>query len=178
MRRWKRTGHSRRPSSGAALRIRSDGYDQLHARRNSAAITVEQLPTPFSLGDGAEGPNVLVPHPASFLLMKLFSFRDRHLSDKPEDRERAPYHAFDIFMLLSTLNRQEWEESLGILHDERVVDVVRQAREIVAEFFAAENAGGVLAMAVYARDREGITLTRDQRVEFVRDLRELVGLGR
>lgn len=158
---------------GTALRIRSDGYDQLHAQRNPAAITVEQLPMSFSLGDGADGPSVLVPHPASFLLMKLFAFRDRHVSDKPQDKERAPYHAFDIFLLLSTLNLQEWEESLRILHDERVVDIVQQAREIVAEFFDAENAVGVLAMAVYAREREDMTLTREQRVAFAQDLREL-----
>lgn len=81
-------------------------------------------------------------------------------------------------MLLSTLNLQEWEESLRILHDERVVDILQQTRKIVAEFFATENSIGVLAMAVYAREREGMTLTREQRVEFAGDLRELMGLGR
>lgn len=158
---------------GSALRIRPESYDQLHARRNPAAITVEQRLTPVNIGGSAEVITVLIPHAASFLLMKVFAFRDRWISEEHGDRERAPYHAFDMFMLLATMDRGEWEEAVGILGSEAAAAVVAEARAIVRQYFESANSEGVVEMAAYARARMNVPVTEQHRHVFARDMCEL-----
>lgn len=161
---------------GSALRIRPASYDQLHARRNPAAITVEQRLTPVNIGGSAEVITVLIPHAASFLLMKVFAFRDRWISEENGDRERAPYHAFDMFMLLATMDRGEWEEAVGILRSEAAAAVVAEAGAIVRQYFKSANSEGVVEMAAYARARMNVPVTEQNRHAFATDMCELFGV--
>ena len=58
-------------------RIRPHGFKRLHAHATPEAITVEEILTPVSLRCNESEATVYVPHPFSYIVLKLFAFRDR-----------------------------------------------------------------------------------------------------
>ncbi|MDR1270867.1 MAG: hypothetical protein LBK82_15235, partial [Planctomycetaceae bacterium] len=73
-----------------------------------------------------------IPHPFTYLLMKLFAYRDRR---KDEKKLQGQHHAFDVFKIIALLTENELDETikLGIIHAEN--DFVREAREITQDYF-------------------------------------------
>ena len=57
--------------------IRPEGFAGLHARRVPEAVSIERYATKLDVGTDSNPAFVLIPHPISFLLMKLAAFRDR-----------------------------------------------------------------------------------------------------
>ncbi len=156
---------------GSALRIRPKEYAELHARRNPAAVIASESLAEHVLAVG--GPSVYLPHAASFILMKLFAFRDRRESDAPADREIAPYHAFDCLTVVARMNRAEWEDASRLLSRAEAQRVVAEAREIIAKYFGSTTAEGLVELAAYARSRLGVVVGEDVRQAFALDVQEL-----
>ncbi len=154
-------------------RIRPGNFDELHGRLTLEAVTVERGGTRVNVGAAGHEVFVILPHPASFILMKLFAFRDRVVSPDPESREDAPYHAFDIFVVLASINAEEWDEGLSILREPMAAQVVDEARGIVAEYFNDVFATGVVRIVEYANTKQGVRIPAEAATLFVRDLSDL-----
>lgn len=83
----------------------------IHAHPVDGAPTLEESLLPVTLAGelGSGKPwqaEVFIPHPYSFLMMKLFVFRDR-LNDA--DKEFGRYHALDLYMILATMMKRSGE---------------------------------------------------------------------
>lgn len=69
-------------------RLRPRGFDKLHGRRTPEAVTIERHATRIDVSRDGSDAYVLIPHPLSFILMKLFAFRDR--INQSDDRLHEP----------------------------------------------------------------------------------------
>ena len=85
-----------------------------------------------SNGEPAEA-QVHVPQPFTYLMMKLFAFRDRK---EDEDKDLSRHHALDLYAIVAMQVESEYQESI------RLGDVysgdrrVGTAREIIQSDFA------------------------------------------
>jgi hypothetical protein len=129
-------------------RVRPNPSVGLHAHPVDEVPTLEEgllslkLSGILSIGSSWEC-EVFLPHPYSFLMMKLFAFRDR-LND--ESKEFSRYHALDLYSIISTTTEEEWDAFPAFrkrLGDESLVG---EAGAIVEEYFSALNKTGILRM--------------------------------
>jgi hypothetical protein len=86
---------------------------------------------------------IFLPHPYTFLMMKLFAFRDR-LDDA--DKEFGRYHALDLYTILATTSEREWREALRF-RDQRADDpYVIEAGDMVSKHFSALDCLGMIRL--------------------------------
>lgn len=127
-------------------RVRPSPSVGLHAHPVDEAPALEDglLPIKFSgsLSTGSTWEcEVFLPHPYSFLMMKLFAFRDR-LTD--ESKEFSRHHALDLYSIIATTTEEEWDAFPAFrkrLGDE---SHVREAGAIIEEYFSAMNKAGII----------------------------------
>ena len=155
-------------------RIRPRNYRTLHGRRTPEAITIERGTTRVDVSQWGSGVFAAIPHPVSFVLMKLFAFRDRLASDDPAMHADAGYHAFDVFQVIASMNAEEWDEGVAILREVSTHSVLAKARKIVATQFMTSGAPGPVRIATYARERAGVQVSAEQVRRVVGDLVELL----
>lgn len=86
---------------------------------------------------------VYLPHPYTFVMMKLFAFRDR-LGDA--DKEYGRYHALDLYTIMATTTEAEWREALAMRKRHAEDSFVREAGNIVSMYFAALDSPGMIRM--------------------------------
>jgi len=143
----------------------------LHARRVQEALDIEESCTEIELvGHLSSGEThqatVFVPQPFSYLLMKLFAFRDRK---DDEDKNMGRHHALDVLRIVAMMTRQEYEETHRCFGSHAEEDPVREARRIVRECFADANAIGMIRIREHQLFRRDIDITT-----FLRDLHALL----
>jgi len=164
------------PGGGADVkvngpRIRPRGYDGLHARVTREAFPVESDATEFSMKCDDGVVKVRVPHPFSYVIMKLHAFRDR-LDDPDPDLSR--YHAFDIYIAVAMLTEGEFEGAGAMRSDYEEVPEFVEAQEIRREHFGARTDLGPVRLYEHIKsvhlDERSIQLEA-----FLEDLKELVG---
>jgi len=116
----------------------------IHAHPVNESPTLEEglLSIPIdgtiSSGESWRG-EVFLPHPYTFLMMKLFAFRDR-LQDSNKDFGR--YHALDLYSVLATTTESEWKQAEDLRDRFKAEETVSEASHIVSEHFStAENLG-------------------------------------
>lgn len=134
-------------------RVRAKGFKKLHAHTTEEALTVFDHATEIPLGDRT----ILVPHPFSHTLLKLFALRDRMWERGPEGVD-APlrkgdfgaYHAFDIYRMLAMMSRDEWREAQELSARYQRTHVMRVACRYVSLLFAGEPAQGIQRIAEFA----------------------------
>ena len=86
---------------------------------------------------------IFMPHPYTFLMMKLFAFRDR-LDDA--DKEFGRYHAMDLYTILATTSEMEWREALRF-RDQGVEDpYIMEAGNLVSQHFSALGRLGMIRL--------------------------------
>ena len=119
-------------------RIRPAGQSVgLHAHRVDEALLFEQdmLQIPIE-GDRSDGQPysgvVFVPPAITFLLMKLFAFRDR--ADDPE-KDFARGHAMDLYRVAAMLSHEEFQQVRTAIRHQWDDPIIQSARSIVAEHF-------------------------------------------
>lgn len=152
-------------------RIRPHGSKGLHAHTTPEALTVEDHAQPIDIGGSAETPLVVyVPHPFSYLLMKLFALRDR-LND--ELKENGAYHSFDIYRTIAMMTSDEWEEAGAMSERYCASAPVVEAGILVSKLFANLEAPGMLRIRDHAR-RVGEQLLPENLRDLIGDLRELL----
>jgi len=142
----------------------------IHAHPVDEAITLEKglrsetLAGHLSSGRPWNG-EVFLPHPYTFLMMKLFAFRDR-LNDA--DKEFGRYHAMDMYTILATTTEVEWRYALKLRDEYEEQTYVIEASSIVYEYFSTNDRLGVNRLNESAYWRSGVQLD-----EFMSALQEL-----
>jgi hypothetical protein len=123
----------------------------LHAHPVDEAPTLEKGILSIVLEDRAVSganlqtwqPEVYLPHPFTFLMMKLHAFKDR-LDDADKDYGR--YHALDLYSILATTTEIEWNQAIGF-RDEMVKNQkVIASRYLVSKHFSVRNRIGIVRM--------------------------------
>ncbi|MBA3634359.1 MAG: hypothetical protein H0W58_16355, partial [Acidobacteria bacterium] len=80
-------------------RIRPKKAKNIHGYLTEEAITIEENLLAIDISENEEQPlKIYLPHPFSYLIMKLFALRDR-LED--EEKDFGAYHAFDIYRIIA-----------------------------------------------------------------------------
>lgn len=111
---------------------------------------------------------VYLPDPFTYYLLKLFALRDRR--DEPL---LARHHAFDIYLNLGMMTKEEWDLARSIFEKYQDTAIVREAKELSYEFFGESESEGVLRVREYARDRNDLDISGeriDQFIELIQDL--------
>lgn len=152
------------------VRIRPRSGKGLHAHVTPEALTVEESMIPIDIGEHEESLTVYLPHPFSYLLLKLYALRDR-LDDQDADNGR--YHAFDLYTTIATMTEREWDESRGIKDTYRDTPQVIEARDIASDLFADRTALGSLRLREHA-GRTGYNLSGDRLDFFLDSMRQLI----
>jgi len=152
-------------------RFRPRGFDKLHGRRTPEAVTVQRLPSRVDASRDGRDAFVLIPHPLSFILMKLFAFRDRIVQ---ADDDYGAYHAFDILQTIDSMNHEEWDQTPEFLDDPVATSTVTEAREIVRQLLSSPYADGSVRLIDYARSKQNVPITAQQLEHFVNELKDLL----
>jgi len=131
-----------------ARRARPSPSIGIHAHPVDEALTLEEALLPVilagKLGSGEPWQaEIFLPHPYTFLMMKLFAFRDR--LDDP-DKEFGRYHALDLYTILATTTEEEWEYALELRDQYGDEPYVMEARRLVAKYFSALDRLGMIRL--------------------------------
>jgi len=138
-----------------ARRARPKPSVGIHAHPVDEALTLEEgllpilMPGKLSSG-GQREDEVFLPHPYTFLMMKLFAFRDRL---KDADKEFGRYHALDLYTILSTTTEKEWKYALKLRDQNENQPYVLEAGRLVSEHFSALDQLGMIRLreSIYYR---------------------------
>jgi hypothetical protein len=141
----------------------------LHAHPCNEAFTLTQALSSVRIEGELDGKTVggevFLPHPYTYLCMKLVALADQ-IENGPKDCGR--HHALDIYSIIGTILPSEWEQCLEFKKRYASDEIVKQCSEIVASLFSSEEAKGVLRL------RENYYFRNDfQLVEFIAALNEL-----
>ena len=128
-------------------RARARGFAELHAHPVPEAIAVEDKLFPIrvsgELSDKTKTEvEIFIPQAFSYLMMKLFAYRDRKNDDT---KDYARHHALDIYRIVGLMTEKEYHDVLELSKVHRENEKVREARKIVGEFFTAQTGDGVLS---------------------------------
>jgi hypothetical protein len=116
---------------------------EFHAHPLDEALTLEEhLKSVVIESSGRQG-EVFLPHPFSFIMMKLFALRDRQ--DDPE-KDYGRHHALDIYTIVAMMTSREWEESLQLAEKYKHSSKAQEASGIVHEMFKDELSPGVIRL--------------------------------
>ncbi len=157
----------------ANVRLRPRGGKGLHAHVTPEALTVEESLITLDIGEDDESLTVYLPHPFSYLLLKLYALRDR-LHD--EGMSYGQHHAFDLYATIATMTEVEWEECLRLKQKHEDAPRVIEAHNIATNLFAGTTAIGALRLQEYARST-GYNLSEEQLNLFLETLHELLDVA-
>ncbi|MBU1397810.1 MAG: hypothetical protein KKH85_02770 [Proteobacteria bacterium] len=120
----------------------------IHAHPVDEALTLEEglLSVFLDEKSGTGGPmhaEVFLPQPYTFLMMKLFAFRDR-IDDT--DKEFGRYHALDLYTILATTIESEWKQALRFRDRYRDDSHVVEAGRLVVKFFSSLDSLGMIRL--------------------------------
>ena len=142
----------------------------IHAHPVDEAPTLEEgllsepLTGKLSSGEPWQA-EVFLPHPYTFMMMKLFAFRDR-LDDA--DKEFGRYHAMDLYTIVATTMETEWNQALEFRNRQRGDSYIVGAGRLVDEHFSALDRMGMIRLRESRYYRPGLQLD-----EFMSALQEL-----
>jgi hypothetical protein len=153
-------------------RVRPRPSVDLHAHPCEEALTLTENTTLRRLhGKLSNGRDyvgqVLLPHPFTFLTMKLFALRDRH-NDAEKDFGR--HHALDLYTVIGSMVEHEWNESLSLRTRHRADAILIESSHIVGELFSGMDTMGTIRLRESAYFRQDFRVT-----EFLDALKELFG---
>ncbi|NOY63794.1 MAG: hypothetical protein GXO97_00095 [Nitrospirae bacterium] len=142
----------------------------IHAHPLDEALTLNEglrkvvIDGNLSTGETWQG-EVFLPHPYTFLMMKIFAFRDR-LEDK--DREFGRYHAIDMYSIVATITEDEWEGAKELSKRYAEDDYIKEAGSLVSTYFSSFTSLGIIRL------RESPYYTPEFRIEeFISALQEI-----
>jgi hypothetical protein len=143
-----------------ARRARPSPSVGIHAHPVDEAPTLEEgllditLNGKLSTGEPSEAP-IFLPHPFTFLMMKLFAFKDR-LDDENKDFGR--YHALDLYTILATITEAEWEEARELRDQYAGEPYVKEACGLVSTLFVSFEQMGMIRLRESPYYREDLQL--------------------
>jgi hypothetical protein len=149
-------------------RIRPHGFKKFHAHTTPEALAVANGAVEMNIGDSDDPVIVLLPHPFSCLILKLFALRDQ-LHDR--DRQYGRHHAVDIYNCLGMMTEQEWAESQTLRESLEGSDVLHEAKRIVGEYYSSPTSLGVI------RTREAAEIADEKVLALQTDLDDLLNVS-
>ncbi len=147
-------------------RIRNRKAKRIHAHTTPEAFTIGEGVLALELG-GTPTVAVRIPHPYTFLLLKLYAYRDRR--DDPAN-ELGRYHAFDLYRVVAMMTEEEYKTAEGYRDRFAGDEIVEEAERIVGGLFADIDSQGALAVLEHAR-LTGATIRDHDLDGFLEDLR-------
>ncbi len=108
---------------------------------------------------------VFVPHPFTFIVLKIFALRDR-VNDVEKDNGR--HHALDIFSVLSTMSEMEWDDAKKMKKQFLSNPVMEESSKIVGKLFNDIGSLGIMRIKESPYYRESFELE-----SFISILKEL-----
>jgi hypothetical protein len=151
------------------VRIRPVGASKIHGYLTEEAVTLEENLIPLTVTDEENSIDVFLPHPFTYLVLKLFALRDR-LED--EEKGFGAYHSFDIYRIIAMMTEQELEQALTMRDKFADEPKIQEARAIVHELFSSTDSIGVLRLRQHIRSVE-IELEDENILGMIDDLKEL-----
>jgi len=142
----------------------------LHARPNTEALNFEDynIIIPISgqlLNNSTYSTEVRVASPFTYLLMKLFAFRDQYNN---KNKDNGSHHALDLYRIVALMLEDEYEYTIQKVKEMYDYPTVITAKEIAKEFFFDENSFGMIRM------QEHINFTKNlDRKSFREVIREI-----
>ena len=121
----------------------------LHAHLTKEAVAIEKGKIEVSItGQRSTGEeyadSVLLPQAFTYLVMKLFAFRDREFTRS--DREQAMKHAFDLYPIVAMMTADEYETVRQLGKEYKTHEIVVDAIGIIRRHFSNVEAMGMLRM--------------------------------
>jgi Nucleotidyl transferase AbiEii toxin, Type IV TA system len=126
-------------------RIRPKDAKNIHAYLTDEAVTLGEELFAIDIAPDCSPLFVYLPHPFTYLVLKLFALRDRI-----DDDTRAPYHAFDIYRIIGMMTEEEWNESVRLSEKYENDAKIREVEEIVIRLFGNEDTPGILRIYQHA----------------------------
>lgn len=155
-------------------RIRPKKAKNIHGYLTEEALTIEENLLPINIADNEENPlEIYLPHPFSYLVMKLFALRDR-LED--EGKDFGAYHAFDIYRIIAMITEKEWNEAINLRDNYCNAPKIIEAAEIVGELFPNVESIGVLRIRQHAK-AVGFTIPPENLTALIEDLQEIFAVN-
>jgi hypothetical protein len=136
-------------------KVRTDDYRAkptpsvgIHAHPVNEALTLEEgllskpLEGRMSTGIQWQG-EIFLPHSFTFLMMKLFAFRDQH--DKA-DKGSGRHHALDLYTILATTTEIEWNQCTALSRKFSDEKYFKDAGDLVSNYFSDLNGWGMIRL--------------------------------
>jgi hypothetical protein len=152
-------------------RIRS--VERLHVHTTPEAVTLDQHLLPVTVRSGELEATVYIPHPFTYLLLKLFALRDQMNEIR---KGLGRHHAFDIYAVMAMLTEAEWKEVHELRDRFSALEQVATARQLVGNLFSGRNAPGMIRLREHLGET-GSTLSREHLERFTVLLREAFAIA-
>jgi hypothetical protein len=133
---------------GDDRRIRPRISVGLHAHRTDEAVAFQEesmklkVEGVLSSGHSYVG-EIYIPQAFTYLLMKLFAFRDQKNSS---EQNNARHHALDIFRIVAMLTRDEYDLVKSFVVRYQHNSAVTEARDIIKRDFHSPNSLGSIRL--------------------------------
>lgn len=142
----------------------------LHAHPTDGALALTEAPLVIAVrGTRTNGQapwaHVKIPHPFSYLLMKLTAYRDRRTD---ADKDLGRHHALDVFRIVAMLMEEERDQLRQYVVRFADNPQVRSCADLVRADFGQATAGGVLAMRQHRLWQNDLQL--DVFIETIREI--------
>lgn len=133
---------------------------QFHAYNTEEAIELDNRAVALQIegtcSDGeAISSTIHVPHPFTYLMMKLFAFDDRK-DDERKDVGR--HHAMDLYRIIGMMTASEYEEAVNLGKEYREDERVKRALQIASEHFGQNTDLGMLRLREHPLFRDEFAL--------------------
>jgi hypothetical protein len=141
-------GQSRERLHVKGIRARPVGPIKLHAHTLEEALHIDESSVAIivsgvrSNGEPSQA-QIHLPQPFTYLMMKLFAFRDRK---DDEDKGLGRHHALDLYAIVAMQAESEYHESLHLGRVYGKDKHVETARAIIRTDFADPTSTGVIRL--------------------------------
>lgn len=161
------TGEPKSKVQEKGFRMRPLGYNGLHAYVTPEALTVEENLLAVDIDEDTL--TVYLPHPFTYLVLKLFALRDQVENGA---KEYGRYSAFDVFATIATMTQREWEQATAMKANHASEEQVVEAARIARTLFSDAESLGTIRLQEHARaTSQG--LSNEQIVYFLESLRAI-----
>lgn len=150
------------------FRIRPKNAQKIHGYLTEEAITIEEKLISINIGE-EEPIEIFLPHPFSYLILKLFALRD--LRDE-EDKDLGAHHAFDIYRIYGMMSEEEFREAVELSVKYSDHPKIKETAQIVNELFASTDSIGVARIRQHANQND-VEIVDEYISGIVRDLKHL-----
>ena len=121
---------------------------KLHAHTLEEAVHIDESPVTLTVsGQRSNGQpieaQIHLPQPFTYLMMKLFAFRDRK---DDMDKDLGRHHALDLYAIVAMQAESEYQESLRLGNLYGKDGHVETARGIIRSDFAEPTSIGVIRL--------------------------------